>query len=93
LSKGNDGIANQQHVDFGAITGFVFFTEGEFIWGVAGQVAHGLLSIVCFALVGIAFLRFGWKVGVVDLGLLLIASNTALTFSRYLRKRSSGLWH
>jgi hypothetical protein len=49
----------------GAITGFVFFTEGEFFCGVAGQVAHGLLSIVCFALVGIAFWRFGWKVGVV----------------------------
>jgi hypothetical protein len=71
---------------FGAITGFLFFSEAEFLCGVAGQVVHGLLSLVCFALVGVAFWCFGWKVGVIDLGLLLIVSNTALGFSRYLRK-------
>ena len=53
----------------GALTGFVSFSEGQFLRGVAGQVVHGLLSIVCFALVGVAFWRFGWKVGVIDLGL------------------------
>jgi hypothetical protein len=73
---------------FGAITGFVFFTEGKFLCGVAGQVVHGLLSLVCFALVGIVFWGFGWKVGVIDFGLLFIASNTALMFSRYLRNRA-----
>ena len=72
----------------GTITGFVFFNEGDLFHGVAGQVLHGLLSIVCFALVGVAFWRFGWEVGVIDLALLLIASNVGLTFYTYVRKRS-----
>jgi uncharacterized membrane protein SpoIIM required for sporulation len=72
----------------GVITGFAFFHERELFHGVAGQVLHGLLSIVCFALIGVAFLRFGWKVGVIDLALLLIASNVGLTFSTYVRNRS-----
>jgi len=72
----------------GAIIGFVFFNEGDLFYGVAGQVLHALLSIVCFALVGVAFWRFGWKVGVIDLALLFIASNVGLTFYTYARKRS-----
>jgi len=72
----------------GTITGFVFFNEGELFDGVAGQVLHGLLSIVCFALVGVAFWRFGWKVGVIDLALLFIAANVGLKFYKYVRKRS-----
>jgi len=71
----------------GAITGFVFFSEGEFFRGVAGQVVHGLLSIGCFALVGVAFWRFGWKVGVIDLALLFITLNSGLAFYRYVRER------
>jgi uncharacterized membrane protein SpoIIM required for sporulation len=72
----------------GVITGFAFFHERELFHGVAGQVLHGLLSIVCFALIGVVFLRFGWKVGVIDLALLLIASNVGLTFYTYVRNRS-----
>jgi hypothetical protein len=67
-----------------AIIGFVFFNKNQFFRGVAGQVVHGLLSIVCFALVGVAFWRFGWKVGVIDVALLFMASNIGLTFHRYL---------
>jgi hypothetical protein len=70
----------------GAITGFVFFSEGEFFCGVAGQALHGLLSFVCFALVGVAFSRFGWKVGIIDLGLLFIASNTVTSVLRIPQK-------
>jgi hypothetical protein len=76
----------------GTITGFVFFSEGEFLRGVAGQVVHGLLSFACFALVAVTFWRFGWKVGVIDLGLLLIVSNIACRLSRHPQKRS-GLRH
>ena len=72
----------------GTITGFVFFNEGDLFHGVAGQVLHGLMSIVCFALVGVAFWRFGWKVGVIDLVLLLITLNAGLMFYKYVRKRS-----
>lgn len=72
----------------GAVTGFVFFSDGsELFCKVPGQVAHGLLSIACFALVGVTFWRFGWKLGVVDLVLVFIASNAALSFCRYFRRR------
>jgi hypothetical protein len=73
----------------GAITVFVFCNEGGLFKGVAGQILHGLLSIICFALVGLAFSCFGWKVGVIDLALLFITSNVGLTFYTYARKRSS----
>jgi uncharacterized membrane protein len=76
----------------GVITGFVSFSEVEFLRRVAGQVIHGLLSFACFALVGVTFWRLGWKVGVTDLGLLLIVSNIACRLSRYPQKRS-GLRH
>ncbi|HEY7001886.1 MAG TPA: hypothetical protein VH330_09100 [Candidatus Udaeobacter sp.] len=70
----------------GAITGFVFSNEGALFWGLAGQILHGLLTIVCFALVGVAFWRFGWKVGTFDLVLLFIAGNIAL-FLQQLEKQ------
>ena len=73
----------------GAIIGFVFFNEGKFFCGVAGQVLHGLLSLVCFALVGVTFWRFGWTIGLINLALLFTALNTVLTFYRYLTKKSS----
>jgi hypothetical protein len=44
------------------------------------------LSIVCFTLVGIAFWRFGWKIGVIDLVLLFIAANVAFSFCGHLTK-------
>ena len=72
---------------FGLITGLLSFGKGEILRGIIGQVVHGLLSLACFGLVGVGFWRFGWKVGVIDLGLLVIASNTALTCAGYFRKR------
>ena len=73
----------------GAVTGFVCFSEGsELFCGVHGQVAHGLLSIACFTLAGVAFWRFGWKLGVINLALVFIASNATLSFCRYFRSRS-----
>ena len=73
----------------GAITGLLSLSDGELFCGVGGQVAHGLLSIVCFALVGVGFWRFGWRIGVIDLALVVIASNASLAFCRYFRKRSN----
>jgi hypothetical protein len=50
-----------------AIMGFADFGEGACFWGLGGQVVHALLSIGCFTLGGVAFLRFGWKIGLFDL--------------------------
>jgi hypothetical protein len=72
----------------GAITGFVSFSDGEFFFGFAGQAVHGLFSTVCFALVGIAFWCFGWKVGVINLVLVVIATNAGLSIRSKFGKRS-----
>lgn len=69
-----------------AITGAVVSSEGVFFSGLTGQVLHGLLSTLCFTLVGVAFWRFGWKVGVIDLVLLFIAGNVAFSFRGHLTK-------
>jgi hypothetical protein len=70
----------------GGMTGTVVFNERGFFLGLTGQVLHGLLSIVCFTLVGVAFWRFGWKIGVIDLVLLFIAANVAFSFCGHLTK-------
>jgi hypothetical protein len=69
-----------------AITGAAVSSGGRFFLGLTGQVLHGLLSIVCFTLVGVAFWRFGWEVGVIDLALLFIAGNVASSFCGHLTK-------
>jgi hypothetical protein len=70
-----------------AIAGVMVSNEGGFFWGLAGQILHGSLSIVCFGLVGIAFWRFGWKIGMIDLVLIFIAGNVGLSFCGHLRKK------
>ena len=49
---------------------------------------HGVLSIACFTLVGAALLRFGWKIGVLDLLLVFIASHVSLMLHGYFRQKS-----
>jgi uncharacterized membrane protein SpoIIM required for sporulation len=66
----------------GAITGFVELSKGTFLKTLGGQIAQGVLSIACFILVGIAFWRFGWKIGFLDLLLVIIASNAGLALHR-----------
>ena len=66
----------------GAITGFVDFSEGAFFRGLAGQIVQGMLSIACLILVGAAFWRFGWKIGLLDLLVVIIGSNVGLTLHR-----------
>ncbi|HEU0274010.1 MAG TPA: hypothetical protein VFQ83_05735 [Candidatus Udaeobacter sp.] len=58
-----------------AITGILVSNVGEFTSGLAGQLLHGLLSVACFTLVGVAFWRFGWKISLIDLALVFIAGN------------------
>jgi hypothetical protein len=72
----------------GAITGFADFSEGAFFWGLGGQIVHGMLSIACFTLVGAAFWRFGWKIGLLDLLLVFIASHVGLKLNGNLSKKS-----
>jgi len=71
----------------GAVTGIMVFYERVFLRGLAGQLLHGLLIILCFGLVGLAYWRFGWKIGVINLVLILIAGNVALSFCGWLWKK------
>jgi hypothetical protein len=66
----------------GAITGFVELSRGAFFRTLGGQIVQGVLSIACFVLVGVAFWRFGWKIGLLDLLLVIIASNVGLALHR-----------
>jgi hypothetical protein len=45
-------------------------------------------AFACFTLVGVAFWRFGWKIGLLDFLLVFIASNVGLRWHKYLRKGS-----
>jgi hypothetical protein len=63
----------------GVITGFVELSKAAFFRTLGGQIVQGLVSIACFILVGVAFWRFGWKIGLLDLFLVIIAANAGLT--------------
>jgi hypothetical protein len=71
----------------GAITGFVDFSEGAFFRGLGGQILQGMLSVACLILVGVAFWRFGWKIGLLDLLLVIIGSNVGLALHRVRLRR------
>ena len=66
----------------GAITGFVELSKGAFFRGLGGQIVQGVLSIACFILVGVAFWRFDWKIGLLDLLLVIIGSNVGVALHR-----------
>jgi hypothetical protein len=66
-------------VILGAIIAFANLAKGTFFTTVRGQVVHSLVSIACLALVVIAFWRFGWKVGLLNFGLAIIAANVGVT--------------
>jgi hypothetical protein len=66
----------------GAITGFVGLSKGAFSRTLAGQIVHGVLSIACFILVGIAFWGFGWKIGLFDVLLVIIGSNVGVALHK-----------
>jgi uncharacterized membrane protein SpoIIM required for sporulation len=66
----------------GAIIGFVGLSKGAFFRTLGGQIVHGMLSIACLTLVGAAFWRFGWKIGLLDLLLVIIGSNVGVALHR-----------
>ena len=62
----------------GVIIGFADFSQGAFFRGLGGQIMQGVLSIACFTLVGAAFWRLDWKIGVLDFIFAIIAANVRL---------------
>ena len=66
----------------GAVTGFIELSEGAFFKTLGGQIVQGMLSIVCFIFVGVVFWRFGWKIGLLDLLLVIVASKVGLALGK-----------
>ena len=66
----------------GAVTGFIELSKGAFFKTLGGQIVQGMLSIVCFIFVGVVFWRFGWKIGLLDLLLVIVASNVGLALRK-----------
>jgi hypothetical protein len=66
----------------GVITGFVELSKRAFFRTLGGQIVQGVLSIACFVLVGVAVWRFGWKIGLLDLLLVITGSNVGLALHR-----------
>ena len=71
----------------GIITGVALFSQGSFFQSMGGQIAQGILSLACFALVVIAFWKFGWKIGLLEVFLILVASNLGLSIFKFVNKR------
>ncbi|MGB9474009.1 MAG: hypothetical protein WCE87_02945 [Candidatus Udaeobacter sp.] len=64
------------------ITGFLEPRGGTFLKTFGGQIVQGMLGIACFFLVGVAFLRFGWTIALLDLLLVIVGSNVGLALQR-----------
>jgi hypothetical protein len=66
-------------VILGMSTRFADLNKGGFFGTFRGQIVHGALSIACLVLVAVAFWLFGWKIGLLDFFLVIIAANVGLT--------------
>jgi hypothetical protein len=66
----------------GAVTGFLELSKAGSFKTLGGQIVQGMLGSACFIFVGVAFWRFGWKIGLLDLLLVIIASNVGLALHR-----------
>jgi hypothetical protein len=56
------------------MTGFALVSQGVIFHSIGGQIPQGVLSLVCFALVVVAFWKFGWKMGLLEIFLILVAT-------------------
>ena len=72
----------------GVITGFLLWNEGALFHRMAGQIAQGVLSIACLAMVAVAFWRFGWEIAVLEIVCLLVAVNIGRSIFKSLLRRA-----
>jgi len=57
------------------MTGFALVSQGVIFHSIGGQITQGVLSRVCFELVVVAFWKCGWKIGLLEIFLILVATN------------------
>ena len=59
---------------FAILAGFAAFSRGGVFRRASGQILQGVLSLVCFAFIGWAFWRYGWKIGLVEVPVIFIGA-------------------
>ena len=64
------------------MTGFALVSQGVIFHSIGGQMTQGVLSLVCFALVVVAFWKFGWKIDLLEIFLILVATNSGRSTSQ-----------
>jgi ABC-type bacteriocin/lantibiotic exporter with double-glycine peptidase domain len=63
----------------------------EMIWAfLTGSIVLGVLSLAFFVLVVVAFWKFGWKIGLIEIFLILVATNIGLSIFRSVNRRIEG---
>lgn len=72
---------------FAVPTGFALFSEGAFFRSSLGQIIQGILSIICFGLIGWAFWQYGWKIGLLEIVVIFTGSNVGLSIFKSMHRR------
>ena len=71
----------------GIPSGFTLFSRGSVFSTATGQVIQGLLSILCFLMIGIGFYRYGWRVGSGAILAVFVGTNIGVTILKMLTKK------
>lgn len=71
----------------GTLTGFVSFSKGAIHNSPVGRAAQGILSIASLSLIVIAFFRFGWKIGLLEILVIFGSSNMGLSTLNSMSRR------
>lgn len=60
-------------------TGFATFSNGAFFKKKEGKIVQGIMSLICFGLMALAFSRYSWKIGLATVILIFAASTVGLS--------------
>jgi hypothetical protein len=78
------------------MTGRALVSQGVISHSIGGQTPQGVLSLVCFALVVVAFWKCEWKFGLLEIFLILVATNIGRfvfkPMNRSMNRRIEGPW-
>lgn len=69
-------------------SGFVVFSDGAFFRKKTGRTLQGVMSLICFGLMILAFVHYDWKVGLATVFLIFVGSNIGLSILNRMRGNS-----
>jgi hypothetical protein len=68
-------------------TGFALFSRGAIFFSATGRILQSVLSLICFGLMILAFFRYGWKIGLGVIFLMLVGNNIGLSLFKIASRR------